>query len=87
MPRKEIRVGIVGASPRSWAMVSHVPAINVREVYAHLARDLRPGTCITPGFQHALQNARLIETVRRAGERGERQHVLVSGNLGDSECA
>jgi len=50
--------------------------INVGEVYAHLVRDLREGTCTTPGFDHALHNARLIEAVRRAGERGERQHVL-----------
>jgi predicted dehydrogenase len=62
-------------------------AINVGEDYAHLVRDLRDGTCIAPGFQHALHNARLVEAVRHAGERGKRQHVLVSGNLGETECA
>jgi predicted dehydrogenase len=50
-------------------------AINVGEVYAHLVRDLRAGTYNTPGFEHALHNARLIEAVRRAGERGERQKI------------
>jgi hypothetical protein len=50
-------------------------AINVGEVYAHLVRDLRAGTYSTPGFEHALHNARLIEAVRRAGERGERQKI------------
>ena len=50
-------------------------AINVGEIYKHLARDLRAGTCSTPGFEHALHNARLIEAVRRAAERGERQTV------------
>jgi hypothetical protein len=30
----------------------------------------------TPGFDHALHNARLIEAVRRAAERGERQKLL-----------
>jgi predicted dehydrogenase len=50
-------------------------AINVGEVYAHLVRDLRAGTYNTPGFEHALHNARLIEAVRRAGERGERQQI------------
>jgi len=50
--------------------------INVGEVYAHLVRDLREGTYTTPGFDHALHNARVIEAVRRAGERGERKHVL-----------
>ena len=48
-------------------------ALNVGEVYAHLIRDLHGGTYSTPGFEHALHNARLIETVRRAAERGERQ--------------
>ena len=50
-------------------------AINVGEVYAHLVRDLHTGTYNTPGFEHALHNARLIEAVRRAAERGERQKV------------
>jgi predicted dehydrogenase len=50
-------------------------AINVGEVYAHLVRDLQAGTYSTPGFEHALHNARLIEAVRRAAERGERQKV------------
>jgi hypothetical protein len=36
---------------------------------------LRAGTYNTPGFEHALHNARLIEAVRRAGERGERQKI------------
>ena len=48
-------------------------AINVGELYAHLVRDLQTGTYDTPGFEHALHNARLIEAVRRAAERGERQ--------------
>jgi predicted dehydrogenase len=50
-------------------------AINVGEVYAHLVRDLHAGTYSTPGFEHALHNARLIDVVRRAAERGERQKV------------
>jgi predicted dehydrogenase len=48
-------------------------AINVGEIYAHLARDVRAGTNSAPGFEHALHNARLIEAVKRAAERGERQ--------------
>jgi len=50
-------------------------AINVGEVYAQLVRDLHAGTYSTPGFDHALHNARLIDAVRRAAERGERQKV------------
>ena len=50
-------------------------AINIGEVYAHLVRDLHAGTYSTPGFEHALHNARLIEAVSRAAQRGERQQV------------
>ncbi len=54
-------------------------AINVGEVYAHLVRDLREGTYTTPGFDHALHSARLIDAIRRAirraSERGERQKI------------
>jgi predicted dehydrogenase len=50
-------------------------AINVGEVYAHLLRDVHAGTYNAPSFEHALHNARLIEAVRRAAERGERQKI------------
>jgi predicted dehydrogenase len=50
-------------------------AINVGEVYANLVRDVHADTYSTPSFAHALHNARLIEAVRRAAERGERQKV------------
>ena len=50
-------------------------AINVGEVYAHLARDVQTRTYSTHGFDHALHNSRLIEAVRHAAERGERQKV------------
>ena len=57
-------------------------AINVGEVYAHLARDLHAGTYNTPGFDHALHNARLIDAVRRAAERGERQKTVLPDRAG-----
>ena len=50
-------------------------SINVGQVYAQLVRDLHAGTYKTPGFQHALHNARLIEEVRRASELGQRQKL------------
>jgi hypothetical protein len=50
-------------------------AINVGEIYARLARDVRADTYSTPGFEHALHNARLIEALKRAAERGERQKI------------
>jgi predicted dehydrogenase len=50
-------------------------AINVGEVYAQLVHDVHAGTHIAPGFEHALHYARLIEAVRCAAERGERQKV------------
>jgi hypothetical protein len=57
-------------------------AINVGEVYAHLVRDLHAGTYNTPGFEHALHNARLIDIVRRAAERGERQKTALADRAG-----
>jgi predicted dehydrogenase len=57
-------------------------AINVAEVYAHLVRDLHEGTYNIPGFKHALHNARLIDTVRRAAERAERQTPALSDRAG-----
>ena len=54
---------------------SMAASINVGQVYAQLVRDLHAGTYKTPGFQHALHNARLIEAVRRAAESGERQKL------------
>ena len=50
-------------------------AINVGEVYAQLVRDLHEGTHRTPGFQHALHNARLIEAVMHSAKRGVRQKI------------
>jgi predicted dehydrogenase len=44
-------------------------AINVGELYTQLVRDLQAGTYNTPGFEHALHNARLIEAVTRASKR------------------
>src|SRR5579863_7047330 len=52
------------------------PAINVAEVYAHLVRDMQSDTFTTPGFEHALHNARLIAAVTRAAQSGERQRVI-----------
>jgi len=44
--------------------------------YAHLVREVQSCNYNTPGFDHALHNARLIEAVKRAAERGERQKLL-----------
>jgi predicted dehydrogenase len=62
--------------PEEPAVSDRLTAINVGEVYADLAGDLQAGTYKTPNFEQALHNARLIEAVRRAAERGERQRVL-----------
>jgi predicted dehydrogenase len=63
-------------SPKEPAVSDGLMAINVGEVYAHLVRDVQSGTYNTPGFDHALHNARLIEAVTRAAARGERQKLL-----------
>jgi predicted dehydrogenase len=50
-------------------------AINVGELYAGLVQDMHAGTHTTPGFEHAVHNAHLMEAIRQAGERGERQQL------------
>ena len=62
-------------------------AINVGEVYARLVRDLHAGTRSTPGFEHALHNARLIEAVTRAAKHGERQEVHARLSTGRNAVA
>jgi predicted dehydrogenase len=66
------------ATPEGAALSGRLtdPAINVAEVYAHLVRDMHLDTYTTPGFEHALHNARLIAAVTRAAKRGERQRVI-----------
>ncbi len=54
------------------------PAINVAELYALLARDLREGTRTAPGFDHGARVSRLMEAVARAGVEG-RQRVPGAG--------
>ena len=63
-------------TPEEPAVSAGRMAINVGEVYAHLVRDMESGSRNTPGFDHALHNARLIEAVTRAAARGERQKLL-----------
>ncbi|MER6969763.1 Gfo/Idh/MocA family oxidoreductase [Nocardioides sp. NPDC000445] len=48
-------------------------SINVGEVYAALARDIRNGTYLTPGFEHAAHNSRLVARTLVAAETGVRQ--------------
>lgn len=53
-------------------------AANVAEIYAMLARDIRNGTRTVPDFAHAARLTRVIATVTRAAERGQRQTVTAS---------
>ncbi len=85
--QREIRVGIVGANANgSWANVSHVPAINglpglkLAAVATRNEQSARKAALVFGAdrwfpIQHGLHNARLIEAVRRAAARGERQKV------------
>lgn len=50
-------------------------AINVGEVYAQLAHDLREGTRETASFAHAARMLRLIDAVGTAARTGTRQRV------------
>jgi predicted dehydrogenase len=70
-PDAPIATGVGPIAADFWAGA----AINVGEVYASLARDLAAGTYETPGFAHALHNSRLVASVERAAQTGERQIV------------
>lgn len=65
-----------GSGPTA-AEIWNGASINVGEVYASLGRDLVAGTYLTPGFEHALHNSRLVEAIERAAETGERQRNLI----------
>lgn len=54
-------------------------AINVGEVYAQLAHDLRAGTRETAGFAHAARMSRLIDAVGTAARTGARRRVTDAG--------
>ena len=48
-------------------------AINVGEIYAQLARDVRDGSRSSLGFEHAAHNSRLMQVVSEAARTGRRQ--------------
>ncbi|WP_336743875.1 Gfo/Idh/MocA family oxidoreductase [Aureimonas altamirensis] len=70
-PDAPLATGVGPTAAAFWAGA----AINVGEVYASLGRDLTAGTYDTPGFAHALHNSRLVATVERAAQTGQRQVV------------
>ena len=71
LPDRPVATGNSPTADEFWAGA----AINVGEVYASLARDLRTGTYHTPGFAHALHSSQLIAAVERAAVTGQRQLV------------
>lgn len=50
-------------------------AVNVSEVYAQLAADIRNNTRIVPDFSHAVRLTRLIRDVLNSAETGERRNI------------
>ena len=50
-------------------------AVNVAEVYAQLAHDIRASTWTVPDFAHATHLTRLVEAVGVAGRTGVRQQA------------
>nr|RZI36676.1 1,5-anhydro-D-fructose reductase [Cryobacterium sp. SO1] len=61
-----------GTGPTA-AAIWNGASINVGEVYASLARDIRNGTYETPGFDRAAHNSRLVARVQQAATTGVRQ--------------
>ncbi|MEU1202350.1 Gfo/Idh/MocA family oxidoreductase [Streptomyces sp. NPDC005813] len=52
------------------------PAHNVAQVYAALATDLREGRATVPGFDHAVVQHRLLDTIKRASKTRASQSFL-----------
>lgn len=50
-------------------------AVNVAEVYAQLAADIRDDTRIVPDFSHAVRLTRLIREVLESAETGQRRNL------------
>jgi predicted dehydrogenase len=50
-------------------------AANVAGLYTELAKDIRAGTRLTPGFAHGVELHRLLDTVRISAETGTRRAV------------
>lgn len=48
------------------------PVVNVRRMYAALAKDLREGTRLAPSFDDALRTHELIDMIQRASDSGLR---------------
>ncbi|RJG03190.1 Gfo/Idh/MocA family protein [Noviherbaspirillum sedimenti] len=48
------------------------PAINVGQLYARFAADLRDGTHLTPDFDSAVQGHRILEAIERSADLGNR---------------
>jgi predicted dehydrogenase len=70
-PDAPLADGVGPAAADFWAGAS----INVGELYASLAQDLANGTHVTPGFDHARHNSRLVAAIELAAKTGERQHL------------
>ena len=54
----------------------HGAAVNVGEVYAALARDIRDENFTVPDFAHAARLTRLVDSVSHAAASGERQLIV-----------
>ncbi|MDQ0644346.1 Gfo/Idh/MocA family protein [Microbacterium murale] len=68
-PDAPVASGVGPTAAEFWEGAS----INVGEVYASLARDIDQNTFLTPGFEHALHNSRLVARVDGAARSGRRQ--------------
>ena len=47
---------------------------NVAQLYAKLGESIRNGTPATPGFDAAVRRHRLIDTIVRASDTGQKQY-------------
>lgn len=67
--------GTVRFDPPKRNVAPHLegPSINIAEMYASFARDIKSGRKCTPDFAHASRMHRLIDSLHCGGVTGERQ--------------
>jgi predicted dehydrogenase len=54
------------------------PAVNVAQVYARFADDLREGSRLCPDFEDALRRHRMIAAIEESADSGQRLSLASS---------
>jgi len=57
------------------AAVPAGPALNVGQLFARMAQDLRAGRASDPGFELAFKRHALLDAIQKASDTGVRQNL------------